>query len=415
MSDPGAATGAPSIGELTVEEARARMLACVPPPRIEAVSLDHRVVGRVLAEPILAIRDQPPFDASAMDGWAVSKAAAPGIFGIAGESAAGQAFQGLMAGSEAVRVFTGARVPTGCRVVVQEASQRVAGGVRLAFAPDAPDYVRRRGGDFSAGDVLLATGVRLDPWRLALAASAGRASARVAARPRVAILSTGDEVVRAGEGLRDDQIFDSGGPAIAALVCAWGGTPLVLEPARDTPDAIFDAVSEAACDLLVVIGGASGGDHDLVKPTLARLGLDLKVDTVRIRPGKPTWFGTLAAQAGERGRLVLGLPGNPASALVCAELFLRPLLAAWQGASPDLPMEQAGLTGAVSANGQREHWMRGALSTSAGGMLTATPFPDQESSLVTVFAVADCLIRRPIRAAAAEAGGIVEALRLARL
>ena len=389
------------------------MLATVPAPKTEAVALDYLAIGRVLAEPIQAMRNQPPFDASAMDGWAILDDAPPGVFHIAGESAAGHGFTGEVSEGEAVRIFTGARTPPRCRVVVQEASERVEGGVRLAFEADGARHVRRRGGDFAAGDVLLAAGVRLDPWRLALAASAGRASAKVAVRPLVAILSTGDEVVRPtdqGEPLRDDQIFDAGGPALAALVHRWGGIPASLQLARDTPEAIAASIKDASFDLLVTIGGASVGDHDLVKPTLARLGLDLKVDTVRIRPGKPTWFGVLPGR-----RLVLGLPGNPASALVCAELFLRPLLAAWQGASPALPMEQARLAGPLSANGPREHWMRGALTTSDEGALTATPFPDQESSLVTVFAAADCLIRRPIRAPSAEAGGIVDILRLSRL
>ena len=408
MSDK--AIGAPSIGELTVEEARGRMLAALPPPKVETVALDTLAVGRVLAEPILAIRDQPPFDASAMDGWAIPADAAPGVFRILGESAAGHGFVGAVGEGEAVRVFTGARVPGGCRVVVQEASERVDGGVRLAFEADGPRYVRRRGGDFAAGEALLPAGVRLDPWRLALGASAGRASVKVAARPRVAILSTGDEVVRAGEGVREDQIFDSGGPALAALIAGWGGAPVPLDPVRDAPDVIAAAVEQSPCDLIVTIGGASVGDHDLVKPALERLGLNLIVDTMKIRPGKPTWFGVLAD-----GRLVLGLPGNPASALVCAELFLRPLLGAWQGADPDLKLETARLTAPSGGNGPREHWMRGALSTSDEGVLMATPFPDQESSLVTVFAAADCLIRRPIGASAAKAGDPVEILRLHRL
>ena len=402
--------GAPSIWELTVDEARARMLAALPPPKVETVALDHLAIGRVLAEPILAIRDQPPFDASAMDGWAIPTGAKPGVFRTLGESAAGHGFTGEVREGEAVRISTGARVPDGCRVVVQEASERVESGVRLAFAPESPAYVRRRAGDFAAGDSLLPAGVRLDPWRLALAASAGRAAAKVAARPRVAILSTGDEVVRAGEGLRDDQIFNSGGPALAALVASWGGEPTTLDPARDTQDAILTAVSAAPFDLLVTIGGASVGDHDLVKPALKRLGLTLAVDTVKLRPGKPTWFGVLAD-----GRLVLGLPGNPASALVCAELFLRPLLAAWQGADPALQFETARLAEPSGGNGPREHWMRGALSTSNDGALIATPFPDQESSLVTVFAAADCLIRRPIGASATKAGDPVEVVRLRRL
>ena len=402
--------GEPSIGELTVEQARARMLDVAPAATSETVALDAASVGRVLTAPIVAVRDQPPFDASAMDGWAISEAAAPGVFHIGGESAAGHAFTGGLAADEAVRVFTGAVVPPASRVIVQEASERVAGGVRLAFDAAGPRYVRRRGGDFTAGQALLEAGARLDPWRLALAAAAGRASAAVAVRPRVAILSTGDEVVSPGGAVRQDQVFDAAGWPLAALIRTWGGLPTGLQPAHDTEASILSSLDAAEAELIVTVGGASVGEHDLVKPALARRGLKLIVDTVRMRPGKPVWFGVLAD-----GRRVLGLPGNPASALVCAELFLRPLLAAWTGAEPALKLEIARLTAPAAKNGPREHWMRGALSNGLDGALIATPFADQESSLVTVFAAADCLIRRPAGAGAMQAGGAVEILRLARL
>jgi molybdopterin molybdotransferase len=163
------------------------------------------------------------------------------------------------------------------------------------------------------------------------------------------------------------------------------------------------------CDLILTVGGASVGDHDLVKPAMGRLGLTLAVDTVRLRPGKPTWFGTLAD-----GRRVLGLPGNPASALVCAELFLRPLLLAWQGADPTLPMETARLATALPPVGPREHWMRARLS-SQDGVVTAAPFFDQDSSLITVLAQSDALLRRPAGQPAAGAGEAVDILRLNRL
>ena len=403
-------TGAPSIGELTVEAARDRMLAATPEAAVESIALDAAAVGRVLAEPITAVRDQPPFDASAMDGWAISAGAPPGVFAVAGESAAGHPFAGSVLQGQAVRISTGAEVPAGCRVVVREASEPVAGGVRLDFAADAPAYVRPRGGDFQAGQVLLVAGARLDPWRLALAASSGRAEVTVAARPRLAILSTGEEVVAPGQSPRLDQIFDSAGPALAALVETWGGHARLQEPAGDTDSAILAAIDAADAQLIVTVGGASVGDHDRVKPALAARGLVLAVDTVRMRPGKPVWFGVLAD-----GRRVLGLPGNPASALVCAELFLRPLLMKWQGADPELRLEAAHLVSPLPKGGPREHWMRGALAVDAGGRLVAEAFPDQESSLVSVFARANALIRRQIRADPAQAGDLVEVLRLARL
>jgi molybdopterin molybdotransferase len=399
----------PTLGELSVEEARARMLAGLAPGPGETVPLAE-AAGRVLAAPILAVRDQPPFDASAMDGYAIPKDAdldAP--FRLIGESAAGRPFAQPVGAGAAVRIFTGAAVPEGCWVVVQERARRE--GDRVRFEPHAPNpaFVRPRGGDFRAGQALLQPGARLDPWRLALAASAGRGSVTAAVRPRVALLSTGEEIVPAGGKVDAGQIFDSGGPALAALIDGWGGVAKALAPARDEEDAIAAAVANCGGDLIVTVGGASVGDHDLVKPALRRLGLTLAVETVRMRPGKPTWFGTLAD-----GRRVLGLPGNPASALVCAELFLRPLLLAWQGADPALPMQTARLAIPLPPGGPREHWMRAKLS-SEGGALIAAPFPDQDSSLVTVFAEADALIRRPSGAPAAEAGAVVETLRLGRL
>jgi molybdopterin molybdotransferase len=399
----------PSSGEISVNEARARMLAGVVPAAGELTPLAE-AFGRTLAEPILAVRDQPPFDASAMDGYTIrADAALSAEFRLIGESAAGRPFVGAVGPDEAVRIFTGAAVPEGCRVVVQERARR--DGDRVAFEAHSPTStnVRPRGGDFHAGRELLKAGARLDAWSLALAAAAGRGAVRLAPRPRVAILSTGEEIVKAGGEAAGAQIFDSNGPALAALVAGWGGAPVTLEPAKDDEAAIAAAVQGADCDLIVTVGGASVGDHDLVKPALKRLGLTLAVDTVRLRPGKPTWFGTLAD-----GRRVLGLPGNPASALVCAELFLRPLLMALQGAETELPLETARLSIGLPSTGPREHWMRATLSWTETGAV-ATPFADQESSLVTVFAESTALLRRPAGAPAADAGDAVAVLRLARL
>ena len=397
-----------SIGEISVEEARARMLASVAPTGEERVPLAD-ALGRTLAEDIKATRDQPPFDASAMDGYAVRTGEVAGEYRMIGESAAGRPFVGAVNAGEAVRIFTGAAVPDGCRVIVQERAARQ--GDRVTFEPGigAASFVRPRGGDFKTGQALLSAGARLDPWRISLAAGGGRAEVAVVRRPRVAILSTGEEIVNVGRALTDAQIFNSNGPALAALVATWGGEPIALEPARDEEAAIAAAVADVDCDLIVTVGGASVGDHDLVKPALGRLGLSVAVQTVRLRPGKPTWFGTLAD-----GRRVLGLPGNPASALVCAALFLRPILMGLQGARTDLPLETARVATTLPPTGPREHWMRAKLAWADGGAVV-TPFPDQESSLVTVFAEADALLRRPAGAAAAEAGDTVEILRLERL
>ena len=225
----------------------------------------------------------------------------------------------------------------------------------------------------------------------------------------MAILATGDELVPPGATPAPDQIFESGSFSLAALVQAWGGEAIRLKAQADDLNAIAHAVEAAQADLIVTVGGASVGDHDLVKPALVILGLDLRVETIAVRPGKPTWFGTL-----KDGRRVLGLPGNPASALVCAELFLRPLLAALTGADPTLGISAGALATPLPAGGPREHWMRAARTIDAEGRVRVTPFPDQDSSLIGVFSRADCLVVRPIGAPPAAVGDVVSLLPLAR-
>lgn len=402
----------PQLRNLTVEAARDRMLADAARLGVEDVALPL-AIGRVLAAPIVADRDQPPFDASAMDGWAIRQVdlAAEGSFEIAGESAAGRAYPRPVQAGQAVRIFTGAPVPAGADlVVIQENAAREGDRVRFTIDREPPPRnIRPAGGDFRSGEVLLRAGTRIDAWRLALAAAAGRASLGVARRPRVAILATGDELVPPGATPAADQIFESGSFSLAALVQAWGGEAIALQAQADDLAAIASAVDGAQADLIVTVGGASVGDHDLVKPALATLGLALRVQTIAVRPGKPTWFGLLGD-----GRRVLGLPGNPASALVCAELFLRPLLAALTGAEPALVLSAGVLASPLPANGPREHWMRAARTLDAEGRVLVTPFPDQDSSLISVFSRADCLIVRPAAAPAARAGEVARLLPLAR-
>jgi molybdopterin molybdotransferase len=392
--------------DLSVEDARARMLALAGWVGAEMVGLDV-ARGRFLAEAIAASRDQPPFDASAMDGWAVRGPETRLL--IVGESAAGRAYPHALEPNQAVRIFTGAPMPPRAeRVVIQEVARRDGDRVEVPTT-GGENYVRPRGGDFRTGQVLLEAGVRLDAWRIGLAAAAGRAELMVARRPRVVVLPTGEELAPAGSAAGDDQIFDSGGPSISALVESWGGAPVRLDAAGDDEDAIAGPVASAGGDLIVTIGGASVGDHDLVKPALKRLGLELSVETIRVRPGKPTWCGRLAD-----GRIVLGLPGNPASAMVCAELFLRPLLLAMQGVDPAVRLQAARLAKALPANGPREHWMRARLSVQQGEFM-AEPLSDQDSSLVSVFAASSGLLRRPVDAPAAEAGALTDVLPLERL
>ncbi len=392
---------------LSVNEARTRMLAEVAPLAAETVPLVQSS-GRVLAEDIAAVRDQPPFDASAMDGWAVRAADTPGRLKIVGESAAGHGYESTVGPGEAVRIFTGAAMPDGCdAMVIQEDATR--DGEAVTVPQVAPGhFVRRAGGDFAAGDLLLRRGDRIDPWRLSLAASAGRAEVSVARRPRVAVLSTGEEIVAAPATPGRFQIYDSGSPALATMIEGWGGVAVRAKPVRDTLEALIEALRSAEADLIVTVGGASVGDHDLVRAAGQALGLSFRVESVNVRPGKPTFFGVLAD-----GRRLLGLPGNPASAFVCAEMFLRPIVRAYQGAPTTPATITAKLERELPANGAREHWMRAKL-TYADGEVRVSPYRDQDSSLVSVFAASDALLRRRAGAETAGAGAVVEVLPLSR-
>ena len=391
----------------TVEDALLRMLAEVGPLEAEDVSL-AQADGRWLAEAVTATRDQPPFDASSMDGWAVRGADVEGgaTLRIVGESLAGRRLDRAIEAGETARIFTGAPLPPGAdRVVVQEEVER-RGDVAIFAAPTSGSRnIRRRGCDFRNGETLLEAGQLINPWRLALAASAGAGILRCARRPRVAVLATGDELVEPGQPAGPDQIYNSAAPALAAFVVRRGGETRLLAAAADDQAAIAARVSEAAFDLLVTIGGASVGDHDLVKPALRDLGAILHVEGVAMRPGKPVWFATLPD-----GRAVLGLPGNPASALVCAELFLAPILTRLQGGASPERFEAAILDGGLPANGPRDHYMRARLWTGADQVRRATPYANQDSSLVSVMAAANGLIRRTPHAPALEDGESVSVL-----
>ena len=397
---------------LTIEAARTIMLGHVRPLSAETVAIEQ-AHGRVLAHPIDAVRDQPPFDSSAMDGWAIRLAdsSAQVELDIAGESAAGRGYDGALLPGQAVRIFTGAAIPHGAdAVVIQENAEKLGGKVRLGPVPPGEDNIRPRGGDFHAGERLLEAGQRLDAWRLSLAAAAGCGQLSVARRPRVAVLCTGEELVRPPVLPGPWQIYESGSIALCALIEAWGGAAQRLAAARDEQEAVIEAVQGVDVDVIVTVGGASVGDYDIVKPALSRLGLELFVQTINIRPGKPTWFGRL-----EDGRAVVGLPGNPASALVCAELFLKPVIRAMLGADPQPRFLKARLQTPLKANGPRTHLMRVLLAQGDDGVLNVRPLADQDSSLVTVYAQADGLMRRPAGAAAAAAGDLVEVLQLDRL
>lgn len=394
-------------GLAKVAEARQAMLDGVAPLAAERITLEQ-ALGRVLADDIRASRDQPPFDVSAMDGYAVKSPDTPGLLQLIGESAAGRGFAGPCGQGSTVRISTGAAVPEGAdSVVIQEDVRVGQNGIEVP-ASHPGQHVRPRGCDFRVGDLLLARGRILDGVGVSLAAASGAAALPVVRRPRVAILSSGDELAAPGTAPGPWQIFDSATHGIAALVRGWGGEAHRLGVARDDVAAIAQAAGQGLrdSDLLVVIGGASVGDHDHARPALIELGLQFLVDKVAVRPGKPTWFGRTPAGP------VLGLPGNPASAMVCAELFLKPLLLALQGREPEPRFRRARLLRPLPANGPREHYLRSLLGTDAEGRLTVRAFEDQDSSLISVFAAANALIRQPPDASAMTEGALVDVLPL---
>ncbi len=385
------------------------MLAAVKPLAAEHVPLSA-ALNRVLSEAIIASRDQPPFAVSAMDGYALRSVDTPGILRVCGESSAGRGYEGPCESGAAIRISTGAAMPEGAdTVVIQEDVSRDGDAVTVPAVKGGKN-IRPRGGDFSAGQVLLPPGRKLDGVAVSLAAATGAANLAVMRSPRVAILSSGDELAALGETPGPYQIFDSATYGIAGLVQSWGGVAQRLGVERDDIGAIARAAEQGLrdSDLLVVIGGASVGDHDHARPALMRLGLELAVEKISIRPGKPTWFGN--APQGP----VLGLPGNPASALVCAYLFLRPLMEAMLGRDPQACTStcRAHLMHALPANGPREHYLRALLDVDGEGRLRARSFEDQDSSLISIFAAANALIRLPPDMPTLAQGALVDVIRL---
>jgi molybdopterin molybdotransferase len=392
---------------LDVAEARSLMLAGIKILGSEQVPLDA-ALGRILAHPVIAARDQPPFAASAMDGYAVRSADTPGLLTVIGESAAGHGFAGPCKAGTAVRISTGAALPEGADSIVIQEDVRHDGDRIQVPQVAAGHFIRRRGIDFTAGAGLLDKGCVLDGVGISLAAASGAAALPVARRPRVAILSSGDELAAPGEAPGPWQIFDSATYGLAGLIASWGGDAKRLAVAKDDVAAIAQAAEEALAnsDLLLLVGGASVGDHDHARPALLRLGLEMKVGKVAVRPGKPTWFGI--TQHGP----VLGLPGNPASAMVCAHLFLKPLLLAMQGRRSEPRFLRAHLAKALPANGAREHYLRSALKPDDQGRLTVHAFEDQDSSLISIFAAANALIRLAPDAPAQNEGALMDVLPL---
>ncbi|HXG79657.1 MAG TPA: gephyrin-like molybdotransferase Glp [Methyloceanibacter sp.] len=395
---------------LSVAEALARITAGIGPLGAERVTLD-RAARRVLAEDIIATLTQPPFDASAMDGYAVRAEdieTLPARLKLIGASAAGAGFKGRVGQGEAVRILTGAPVPSGTdSIVIQEDAEEMGGTVTVK-RPGSPNHIRRRGQDFKQGDVLLAAGTELGPRELMLAAATNQAELSVRRKPKVAILATGDEVVPPGTELMADQIVSSVPVGLAALIERHGGEPMSLGIAKDEMESIITlARSGSAADILMTIGGASVGERDLVARALRQEGLEVDFWKIAMRPGKPSFFGRLGHQR------VLGVPGNPVSAYVTALVFLVPMLDRMLGRPESaLRLQEAVLGEAVPANGEREHYMRAASVWRGDGMRVVRPLPSQDSSLVAALAQADCLIVRAPHAPALAGGAAVKILPL---
>jgi molybdopterin molybdotransferase len=396
-----------------VDGAIARIVEGVSPLEVERVSLSD-ALGRTLAEPLAATRTQPPFRASAMDGYAVRAADTtnvPARLKIVGTAAAGHGFAGNVGPGEAVRLSTGAPMPAGSdAVLIKENAAAVDAATVVAKEPAVVGrHIRSPGFDFREGETLLAAGRKFGVREISIAAAMNHAAVPVRRRPRIAIIATGDELVPPGVIPGPDQIVASNGLALTAFARLNGAEPHDLGIVVDDEVAIGTAIEEAIslpADVLVTLGGASVGDHDLVQSALTGKGMKLDFWRIAMRPGKPLMFGRLGPMR------VLGLPGNPVSSIVCALLFLKPLIAALLGEPILDPSEPALLGAALPENDNRQDYLRATLSAGRDGLPHAVALGKQDSSGLAVLSAADCLIIRPPSAPAANAGDACRIIRL---
>ncbi len=389
---------------ISVAETHARLAGLFASLASETVALSE-AGGRVLAGDVIAARDQPPFAASAMDGYAVRTADLEGgpALRLVGVSSAGARFTAALGPGETVRIFTGAPVPPKAdRVVIQEDVDRDGDLVRLRAGPDPATHIRPAGSDFRTG-ARLAAPRRLTPADIALAAAMNAPMLEVFRRPVVALIATGDELVSPGETPSPDQIVASNIYGLKALLESRGAEARILPVARDDVAALRAVIALAeGADLIVTIGGASVGDHDLVRSTASDAGLALEFYRIAMRPGKPMMAGRLGATP------MIGLPGNPVSAMVCGRLFLVPAVEAMLGLGYAPPSRASGqLATDVSPNGDREHYMRATVERHASGW-ACEPLARQDSSLLSVLSAANALLVRPPDDPARAAGASVE-------
>ena len=389
---------------ISVDEARARILNLAPKPVVETIPLAE-AAGRVLLQPLSASRNQPPFAASAMDGYAARKAdlADGATLTVVGEAAAGSAWQGQIGAGEALRIFTGAPLPGGADcVIIQEDVQRSGNTITLGPGRDSADHIRPAGADFAKGWEFAAPR-RLNPQDIALLAAMNHARLPVARKPVVALLPTGRELVNVGDEPSDAQIISSNNLGLKALIEGAGGRARLLPIAPDTPEGLRACLALCAgADLVVTLGGASVGDHDLVASVGQEAGLALDFYKIAMRPGKPLMAGRL------NGIPMLGLPGNPVSSMVCGYVFLLPLLRAMLGLPQAGPGPRYPLAAPLPANGPRSHFMRARLIDGALHIQKR-----QDSALLSVLAESDILAIQPANGPALAVGDRLETLNLA--
>lgn len=393
---------------LPVKDAKARILDGVKPLRGEAVSLSD-ALGRVLSSPVKAKRDQPAFDCSSMDGYAVRAkdvSQVPVDLDVIGESKAGGSFAGKIGAGQATTIYTGAPLPKGAdAIVIQENTKPSCGQVTVLEAPALGKFIRPRGFDFKRGETLIDVPRRLTARDIGVAASANCPTVTVRKRPVIALIGTGDELVQPGERPRADQIVSSNNAALSAFIRHFGAEPMDLGTVADRIPAIKRAIAKARdADIMITIGGASVGKHDLVQQALTESGIKMNFWRIAMRPGKPLMFAKRARQR------IIGLPGNPVSALVCSRIFLKPLIDALLGLPPEDPIIQARLGVPLSANDQRQDYLRSRLAHDKSGNLIATPFTRQDSSMQAIMANSDGLVLRAPFAKSARKGAVVDVL-----
>lgn len=366
-------------------------------------------LGRILHSPVIAQVTQPPADMSAMDGYAVRFVDCElDSLSVIGEAPAGTPFEGRVGPGEAVRIFTGSVVPKGAdHVVIQEDVVRDGDHIKIVDPQPKPRNIRAAGLDFTKGDTLIPEGTKIEPRQLSLIAATNVPDLEIRRKPRVALLANGDELKLPGSELKPGQIVASNGFSLTALIEAWGGEVVDLGILPDDREEITRRIlTTDRVDIFVPVGGASVGDHDHMKPVFEALGYSPVFSKVAIKPGKPTWLY-------ENGdKRVLGLPGNPASAIVCAHLFLRPLLRVVQGADPAQDWMNAELDGEIPANGGRESFLRAQIYFTEGGQAKVSSAPNQDSSLLRPFLDANALIHRLPNESSGRAGDMVRCVRL---